>query len=157
MVELFIAMGDQKDELLGSDGSMVSLSCQATSEQRCSVVSEVTVLELRCGLSPPRWWLQPRKWVSTSPESMDSEKRTEARVRHGASQMDGESLGSAVIPLCPELGELPAVGLLVLRPGGPQASWNSPQGELEEEKSEQEEENQEKQCRRSWRFGRGQL
>lgn len=161
MVELFIAMGDQKDELLGSDGrsdgGMVSLSCQATSEQRCSVGSEVMVLELRCGLSLPRWWLQPQKWVSTSQESMDSEKGTEARVRHGASQLDGESLESAAIPLCPELGELPAVGLLVLRPGGPQASWNSPQGELEENQSEQEEEYQEKQCHRSWRSGRGQL
>lgn len=157
MVELFIAMGDQKDELLGSDGrsdgGMGSQSCQATSEQRCSGGSEVTVLDLRCGLSPPRWWLQPRKWVSTSPESMDPEKRTEARVRHGASQLDGESLGSAAVPLCPELGELPAVGLLVLRPGGPQASRNSPQGELEEEQSEQEE-YPEKQCHRSWRSGR---
>lgn len=50
-MEIFIEMGDQKDELLGSDGrsdgGMVSLSCQATSEQRCSVGSEVTALDLR--------------------------------------------------------------------------------------------------------------
>lgn len=95
--------------------------------------------------------------MSPYPESVDSKKRTEASVRHGASQLDGESLGSAAIRLCPELGELPAVGLLVLRPGGPQASWNSPRGKLEEEQSEQEEEYQEKQCHRSWRSGRGQL
>lgn len=95
----------------------------------------------RCQMSDAQWvvssWLwisdgvtqvvlQPRKWVSTPQESMKTEKRSKARVRHGASQLGGVSLKSVMICICPEPKELPAVELLVLKPGELQEVVRSP-------------------------------
>lgn len=50
---------------------------------------------------------------------METEKRSKARVRHGASQLGEVSLRS-------ELREFPAVELLALKPGKPQEAVHPP-------------------------------